>query len=128
MEEQTHPKRALVLGGGAQVGRAWLAGLTSKLIEEGVQLPTADLILGTSAGALVGAEIALRTLDLEKPPPALAVYVDSQSPAMDALAQLAPLMAQVVSTSMPERALQKMGQVALETQTLNEQKNYCYPA
>lgn len=124
MEEQTHRKRALVFGGGAQAGRAWLAGLTSKLIEEGVQLPAADLILGTSAGALVGAGIALRTLDLENPPPTSAVYVDSQSPAMDALAQLA----QVVSSSMPKRALQKMGQVALETQTMSQQKNYCYPA
>lgn len=120
MEKQTHPKRALVLGGGGQVGRAWLAGLASKLIEEGVQLPTADLILGTSAGALVGAEIALRTLDLDNPPPAPAGYVDPQSSAMGALAQLAPLMAQVVNAAMPVRVLQRIGRVALETPTMSE--------
>lgn len=122
MQKQTQPKRALVLGGGAQVGRAWLAGLASKLIEDGVQLPIADLILGTSAGALVGAEIALRTLDLDKPPSAPAVYVDSQSPTMGVLAQLAPLMAQVVSASMPEIGLRKIGRLALETQTMSEEQ------
>lgn len=78
MEKQTHGKRALVLGGGAEVNRAWLSGLASQLIEDGVQLQVADLILGTSAGALVGAEIALRTLDLVNPPPAPDVYIDSQ--------------------------------------------------
>ena len=51
--------RALVLSGGGTVGIAWQAGLTVGLAEQGVQLADADLIVGTSAGSAVGAQIAL---------------------------------------------------------------------
>jgi NTE family protein len=50
--------RALVLGGGGPVGVAWEAGLLAGLAAEGVDLTTADRIVGTSAGSLVGAHIA----------------------------------------------------------------------
>ena len=122
MKKQTPTKRALVLGGGAQVGRAWLAGLAAQLIEQGLPLPTADLILGTSAGALIGAEIALRTLDLDKPPPAPTGYVDRQSPARGALAQLASLTAPAVSAPVPELILQTVGQFALQAPTMSQEQ------
>ena len=51
--------RALVLSGGGPVGIAWQSGLTVGLAEQGVQLRDADLIVGTSAGSVVGAQIAL---------------------------------------------------------------------
>ncbi|WP_454885385.1 hypothetical protein [Sphingomonas oryzagri] len=38
--------RALVLGGGGPVGRAWQSGLASGLLAEGIALGSADLILG----------------------------------------------------------------------------------
>jgi NTE family protein len=50
--------RAVVLGGGGPVGRGWQAGLVTGLIGRGVDLASADLILGTSAGAIVGALLA----------------------------------------------------------------------
>jgi NTE family protein len=40
------------------VGTAWLAGLAAGLRREGVDLGAADLIVGTSAGAIVGAIVA----------------------------------------------------------------------
>jgi NTE family protein len=52
-------KRALVLGGGGPVGVAWETGLAAGLAAGGVDLRTADLIVGTSAGAIVGAQLAL---------------------------------------------------------------------
>jgi NTE family protein len=52
-------KRALVLGGGGPAGIAWEAGLLAGLVEGGVNLGAADLIVGTSAGAFVGAQIAM---------------------------------------------------------------------
>jgi NTE family protein len=51
--------RALVLGGGGPVGIAWEAGLLAGLAEGGVQAAEADFILGTSAGSVVGALLAL---------------------------------------------------------------------
>src|SRR6266545_1861500 len=47
-------RRALVLGGGGVAGVAWEAGMLSGLREAGVDLTTADLIVGTSAGSIVG--------------------------------------------------------------------------
>lgn len=51
--------RALVLGGGGPVGIAWESGLVAGLAAEGVDLAAADYILGTSAGSVVGAQLAL---------------------------------------------------------------------
>ncbi|WP_371614089.1 patatin-like phospholipase family protein [Streptomyces sp. NBC_00454] len=50
--------RALVLGPGGHVGTAWMAGLAYGLRRDGVDLGEADLIVGTSAGAIVGALLA----------------------------------------------------------------------
>jgi NTE family protein len=50
--------RALVLGGGGITGIAWELGLLAGLRREGVDLGAADLIVGTSAGAYVGALLA----------------------------------------------------------------------
>ena len=51
--------RALVLGGGGPVGIAWESGLIAGLEADGVMLGEADLIVGTSAGSMVGAQLAL---------------------------------------------------------------------
>ena len=54
--------RALILGGGGPVGEAWESGVISGLAEKGIDLSRADLIIGTSAGAIVGARLASRML------------------------------------------------------------------
>jgi len=51
--------RALVLGGGGPVGIAWESGLIAGLAQAGVDLGQADFTLGTSAGAFVGARLAM---------------------------------------------------------------------
>ncbi|MGZ4449260.1 MAG: patatin-like phospholipase family protein [Nocardioides sp.] len=50
-------KRGLVLGGGGVTGIAWMTGLLAGLAEEGVDLTGADLVVGTSAGSAVGAQV-----------------------------------------------------------------------
>lgn len=50
--------RAVVLGPGGVAGTAWMAGLVSGLRRGGVDLGEAGLIVGTSAGAIVGAALA----------------------------------------------------------------------
>lgn len=50
-------RAALVLGGGGITGAAWEIGLLAGLVQAGVDLTTADLVVGTSAGSVVGAQI-----------------------------------------------------------------------
>ncbi|MFB4309309.1 patatin-like phospholipase family protein [Actinomadura sp. GTD37] len=49
--------RALVLGGGGVAGIAWLTGVLAGITGEGTDVTGADLLLGTSAGAAVAAQI-----------------------------------------------------------------------
>lgn len=50
--------KALVLGGGGVTGVAWELGLLAGLTEAGVDLCGADVVVGTSAGSVVGAQVA----------------------------------------------------------------------
>ncbi|MFI5491548.1 patatin-like phospholipase family protein [Actinoplanes sp. NPDC051859] len=50
-------KRALVLGGGGVTGVAWEIGLLHGLAERGLDLTATDLVIGTSAGSVVAAQI-----------------------------------------------------------------------
>jgi NTE family protein len=49
---------ALVLGGGGVAGIAWMTGLLAGLADAGRDVTGADLIVGTSAGATVAAQVA----------------------------------------------------------------------
>ena len=50
-------RTALVLGGGGVTGIAWELGILKGLADAGLDLSTADLVVGTSAGSVVGAQI-----------------------------------------------------------------------
>ena len=50
---------ALVLGGGGPLGIAWEAGLLHGLAQSGFDLSSFDPIIGTSAGSIVGAHLAV---------------------------------------------------------------------
>jgi NTE family protein len=50
--------RALVLGGGGLAGIAWHTGMVAAFTGAGFDASTADLVLGTSAGATVAAQVA----------------------------------------------------------------------
>ena len=51
-------ERALVLGGVGSTGNAWLIGIIAGLFDAGLDVTTADLTVGTSAGATAAAQIA----------------------------------------------------------------------
>jgi NTE family protein len=51
-----------VLGGGGVAGISWMLGVIDGLRRRGVDLAAADLIVGTSAGACVGAAVATDAL------------------------------------------------------------------
>lgn len=50
--------RALVLGGGGVAGIAWATGIAAGLARQGVDIAQADVVIGTSAGSVVGAQLA----------------------------------------------------------------------
>ena len=50
--------RALVLGGGGSTGNAWLIGVVAGLFDAGLDVTTADLTVGTSAGSTAAAQLA----------------------------------------------------------------------
>src|SRR3954471_12880235 len=50
-------RTALVLGGGGVTGIAWELGILKGLADAGIDLTTADVVIGTSAGSVVGAQI-----------------------------------------------------------------------
>lgn len=79
-------RRGLVLGGGGVAGVAWQTGLLAGLLEGGVDILKADVVVGTSAGATVAAQITsgtpLRELLRRQVDPAL--QAPELSPVLDA--------------------------------------------
>lgn len=56
-------RTALVLGGGGVLGISWQVGVLAGLAREGVELGDAAVIVGTSAGATVAAQLATSPLE-----------------------------------------------------------------
>lgn len=127
-QEPSAKGRALVLGGGGPVGIAWETGLVAGLAEKGVNLSQASYILGTSAGSVVGANLALgRTpktmLETQlKPPVRPAGQPSSEAP------DLRPLMAHLIDLvsgqKPPEQVRRDIGQWALSTPTIRTEHQF----
>lgn len=115
-------ERAVVLGGGGVAGIAWGAGLLAGLAEQGVRLDDADLVVGTSAGSVVGAWLATGV----EPADMLARQVDParQTQELTATVDLAALTAQfaeAVAGASPQDVRRQVGAMALAADTVPEQ-------
>jgi len=121
--------RALVLGGGGPVGIAWESGLVAGFAEKGVDLSSADYIIGTSAGSVVGAQLALGVsaasmvapMIVSSAPGAATTASAESRPTMPTpdLSTLISKMQELVSGRLPpEQARAEIGAWALEAQTL----------
>lgn len=73
--DATADRRALVLGGGGSTGNAWLIGIVAGLFDAGLDVTTADLTIGTSAGATAAAQLTGAT-----PPELLAAALTAVPP------------------------------------------------
>jgi NTE family protein len=116
--------KALVLGGGGPVGIAWESGLIAGLAENGVDLSSADFIVGTSAGSLVGAQVALGRSPAQIAAPDLAGTVSAPSaggPAPD-LTMLITKMLEAASGKRPaEEVRAEIGAWALRAPARSEE-------
>ena len=112
-------RRALVLGGGGVTGIAWEIGVIAGLAGLGIDLAAADVIIGTSAGSVVGADItsgqdpeALYRVQLAPPEPEPAARIG-----LDLIGRLL----WVASTSRdPVQARKRIGRWALAARTMPE--------
>jgi NTE family protein len=103
--------RALVLGGGGITGIAWELGLLAGLRRLGTDLTAADLVVGTSAGAYVGALIATG-VDLDDAAADAAQIEVELSPRIDPLL-LAEGFALLTDRSLPPREVRaRLGALA----------------
>lgn len=116
-------ERALVLGGGRSTGNAWLIGVLAGLFGAGLDVRTADLVVGTSAGSTAAAQLAgatptqLLTAILDTAPQQRTAPIgssqgrDSTTPVSDQLERTAKIIAAASDAADMRR---RMGASALE--------------
>ncbi|GAA3670436.1 patatin-like phospholipase family protein [Nonomuraea antimicrobica] len=115
-------RRALVLGGGGVAGIAWETGVLAALADGGVDVTTADRIVGTSAGSTVAAQVTsglpLPDLLARQADPAL------QTPELDSGVSLEDLWAefQQIAEGAADPVAQRraVGAMALAAATVGE--------
>jgi NTE family protein len=114
-------QRALVLGGGGVTGVAWEIGILAGLAERGIDLAEADLVVGTSAGSVVGVDVRSGA-GIEE------IYAQQLAPPGDepyarmGPRQIAGLLWCMTLTRDPVRARARIGRLALAARTEPEQQ------
>jgi NTE family protein len=116
-------RKALVLGGGGVLGISWETGILAGLLESGIDTGDADLIVGTSAGSVVGSQIATgRTIEdlfREQLKPSDAGLRDLEFD----LANLMFVLAKWTSfPELNEEACRQIGAMALASRTISEER------
>lgn len=113
---------ALVLGGGGVGGIAWITGLLAGLADSGRDVSGADLLVGTSAGSAVAAQLgsglSLEELYARQVDPALqAAEIMAEMDLEKFAAEIGAAMGSAASVPELRRAV---GRVALGTRTVAE--------
>lgn len=112
----TGRRRGLVLGGGGITGIAWEIGVVAGLAEAGVDPASADLVVGTSAGSVVGAQllsgVPIEDIYQEQLRDAAGERADRIGPGA-----IARLMAAWLWARDPQRARARLGRAALAART-----------
>jgi NTE family protein len=114
-------EKALVLGGGGVTGIAWEIGILTGLAERGIDLTDADLVVGTSAGSVVG-------VDVRSGAPLAGLYKAQTEPpgsseiyARMGLGVMIKYLGAMLFTRKPEAARARVGAMALRARTETEE-------
>jgi NTE family protein len=110
---------ALVLGGGGVTGIAWEWGMLAGLAAAGVDLSDPGFVVGTSAGSVVGAQVASGA-DVEERYAAQLAGPGAEVAAKLTGGALARIAWNVVRTRDPRRARARIGRLALAADTVPE--------
>jgi len=115
------PSRALVLGGGGIAGIAWELGLISGLAAHGVDLRAADLVVGTSAGSIVGT-LLRGAADLQEVHAAQAAPVPASEPTVefDGMAMMTAFATALAGATGQQDARARVGALALSGSAVPE--------
>ena len=98
----------------------WESGLAAGLAEAGVAIGEADLVVGTSAGSIVGARLALG-IDLAEAVSAVGQPLPVQAGAGATIADLMTALAGATSRAQtPEQTRMELGRLALDAHTVAE--------
>jgi NTE family protein len=112
----------LVLGGGGVAGVAWMTGLLAGLADAGQDVTGVELVIGTSAGATVAAQLggglSLDELFARQVDPAL--QARELTVELDMAKFAADLQPYVGGATSPADMLRRFGQFALDAQTVPE--------
>ncbi|WP_019071043.1 patatin-like phospholipase family protein [Streptomyces hokutonensis] len=107
--------KALVLGGGGISGIGWMAGMLYGLGEAGVDLGDADVVIGTSAGSSVGAQLLAGTIkelyERQLTPP------EGEIPSRLGVGLLFRYVAAALTSRTPEAYGRRIGRMALAAKT-----------
>jgi NTE family protein len=112
-------RRALVFGGGGITGIAWMWGILAGLAAKGVELAEADLVVGTSAGSVVGAQVAA-ALDVEQRYQAQLAPPDGEVAAALGPGVLLRFGLAMVGSRSPQRVRSRIGRMAMSARTVPE--------
>ncbi len=114
-------EKALVLGGGGVTGIAWEIGILAGLAERGLDLTDADLVVGTSAGSVVGVDVRSGTglpelyMAQTRPPGNSEIY------ARMGVAVMVKYLRAMLFSRKPEVARARVGAMALRAKTETEE-------
>jgi NTE family protein len=113
---------AVVLGGGGLTGIGWELGMLAGLAAAGADLSTADLIVGTSAGSVVGAQLASGANLEELYEAQLAAGTGAEIPARMSHLTVARMMLAGLTSRNPRRFRSRVGAMALGAATVPEKR------
>jgi len=108
-------RKGLVLGAGGHAAIAWEIGVIAGLLDGGVDVRNADVIVGTSAGSIVGAQITAVGVsldDLYRRQTDPAVWSNEPAPRADFVRWRADLLQAKQTAATPAEFLQRVGALA----------------
>ena len=114
----------LVLGGGGVTGIAWEIGLLRGLADAGVDVTDADLVIGTSAGAVVGAQVTSGVPIVELYDRQIAGYGHEIAAEVGSKLMLSVAIAALRHGRSPEKFRHQIGKMALSSETATEAERF----